>query len=163
MPNPMTNIKICPDCNTEYFSHVRQCADCGVLLLTLDEMKKVEEEKKRCMETLLENAVAVREGDLSWMDQLYHVLIDAGIPCTVRADTGCRKGCCGHPYQLLVSSRDAEEAALRIEEHCRKIHPEIESSEHMLSQGKCPACASPVESGSVECPECGLTLLIIEQ
>lgn len=159
----MTTIKLCPDCGTEYFSCIKACADCGTVLLTPEELKKVEEEKKQCMEKLVENAVAVREGDLPWMDQLYHVLIDAGIPCTVTADTGCKKGCCGHPYQLLVSSKDADAASDRIEEYCRKVHPEIASSEKMLSQGKCPACSSPVSAGSRECPECGLTLLIIEQ
>ena len=121
------------------------------------------EEKIQCMEKILENTVAIREGDLQWMDELYQVLIDAGIPCTVTADTGCKKGCCGNPYRLLVSARDAEKAIMKIEEYHRKIHPELESSEKMISQGKCPACASPVESGSIECPDCGLTLLIIEQ
>jgi hypothetical protein len=159
----MTQIKICPDCNTEYFPHIENCADCGVVLLTPEELKGVQEEKKKCIEKIVDSAVAVREGDLKWLDELYHVLIDSGIPCTVNADTGCKKGCCGNPYRLLVSSGEAEQATLKIEEYCRKVHPELESSEKMLSQGKCPACASPVESGSIECPECGLTLLIIEQ
>jgi hypothetical protein len=158
----MTQIKICPDCNTEYFPHIENCADCGVHLVSPEELSKVQEDKKRCMEKVLDNGVAVKEGELKWMDELYHVLIDSGIPCTVTADTGCKKGCCGNPYRLIVSSRDAEQAVMKIEEYHRKIHPELESSEKMLSQGKCPACASPVDSGSVECPDCGLTLLIIE-
>lgn len=159
----MKNIKICPDCNTEYFSHIETCADCGSVLLTPEELKKVKEERNRCMEKIIDNAVAVREGDLPWIDRLYHVLIDAGIPCAVTADTGCKKGCCGHPYKLMVSTGDAEAASAKIEEYFRAMHPEIEASENMLSQGKCPACASPVESGSVACPDCGLTLLIFEE
>jgi len=159
----MANIRICPDCGTEYFDHVDRCADCGTALLTSEGMRALQEERKQCMEKIVENAVAVREGDLSWIDQLYHVLIDAGIPCTVTADAGCKKGCCGNPYKLLVSSGDEEAAAARIEEYFRKIHPEFESSDTMLDRGKCPACASPVDAGAIECPECGLTLLIIEQ
>lgn len=159
----MAHIKICPECSTEYFAHIETCADCGAVLLTPEELKKVEEEKKRCMEKIIKDPVAVREGDLPWIDQLYDILIDAGISCMVTADTGCKKGCCGHPYQLLVSSGDAEAASARIEDHFRNIHPELESSQNMLSQGNCPACTSPVEPGALECPDCGLTLLIIEQ
>ena len=158
----MTQIKVCPDCHTEYFSHIEHCADCGTVLLPPEELKRFQEEKRQCMEKIVDSAVAVRDGDLKWMDELYHVLIDTGIPCTVSADTGCKKGCCGNPYKLLVSSRDAERAIMKIEEYCRTIHPELESSEKMLSQGKCPACSSPVKADSIECPDCGLTLLIVE-
>jgi hypothetical protein len=62
----------------------------------------------------------------------------------------------------MVSSKDAERANERIEEYYMEIHPEIRASREMMSQGKCPACGSPVNSGAAECPDCGLTLLITE-
>ncbi len=158
----MTQIKICPDCATEYFPHVENCADCGAVLLFPEENKRVQEEKKRCMDKALENPVVVREGDLKWIDELFHVLIDSSIPCVVHVDTGCKKGCSGHSCRLLVSSKDVEKANERIEEYYMKIHPEIQASKEMISEGKCPACGSPVGSDAVECPDCGLTLLIIE-
>ena len=43
-----------------------------------------------------------------------------------------------------------------------EIHPEIKDSRELITQGKCPACGSPVGSDAVECPDCGLMLLIIE-
>jgi hypothetical protein len=158
----MSKIKICPDCETEDFPHIDNCADCGAVLMSPEENKRVQEGKKRHMEKALENPIAVREGDLKWIDELFQVLINAGIPCVVHADTGCKKGCCGHPYRLLVSSKDVEKANERIEEHHMKIHPEIQASHELISQGKCPACGSQVSSDVVKCPDCGLTLLIME-
>ena len=91
----MQQIKVCPDCATEYFSHIKDCADCGALLLSHDENRKVQEEKRLCIGQALEDQVVVREGELIWMKELYNVLIDAGIPCVINADAGCNKGCCG--------------------------------------------------------------------
>jgi hypothetical protein len=87
----MNRNKICPDCKTEYLPHIEKCADCGAVLLFPEELKKTQEEKERFMEKAVENEVVVREGDLNWLSELYAVPIDAGIPCTVRSDAGCKK------------------------------------------------------------------------
>jgi len=158
----MTHIKICPDCSTEYFPHIEFCADCGSGLLPPDEIKKMQEEKKQCMDKSLGDAVVVREGSSKWMDELYSVLVESNIACAVNSDAGCKKGCCGDTYRLLVSSQDAEKASERIEEYCAEIHPELQASREMMSLGKCPACGSPVSPDAVECQDCGLTLLIID-
>ena len=158
----MSQIKICPDCKTEYFAHIELCADCGTALLLPEENRMAQEERERTRASALENAVVAREGALDWINELYNVLIDSGITCTVSADDGCSKGCCGNTCRLMVSSNDAERATERIEEYYMEIHPEIRASREMMSQGKCPACGSPVNSNAVECPDCGLTLLITE-
>jgi len=159
----MSQIKICPNCRTEYFPHIECCADCGALLISPEENKMVQEEKKRCIDKDLENRVVVRAGSLKWMDELFNALINSGIPCVVNADDGCNKGGCRGTYRLLVSPEDAEKANERIEEYCMEIHPEIKASRELITQGKCPACGCLVGSDAVECPECGLTLLIIEE
>jgi hypothetical protein len=123
----------------------------------------VQEEKKRCSDKDLGDPVVVRQGGLQWIDELFNVLIDSNIPCVVNADAGCNKGGCGKTYRLLVSAQNVEKANERIEEYCLEIHPEIKASEELISQGKCPACGCPVGSDVVECPDCGLTLLIIEE
>lgn len=155
--------KICPDCETEYLPHIEKCADCGTVLLFPEEHKRAQEEKKRLMEKAVENEVVVREGDLQWLSELYRVLIDAGISCSVHSDAGCKKGCCGDKCRLTVSSEDLERAQERIEEYFMEVNPEIRASNELLSEGKCPACGSPVGKGERECPDCGLPLLIVEE
>lgn len=154
--------KICPDCKTEYMPRVQTCADCGVLLLFPEEYKKEQEEKKLLQKKTVESGVVVREGDLDWMVELRSVLIDAGIPCTIYTDDGCRKGCCGDKCRLVVSSDDIEKAQERIEEYFMEINPELRTANKLIKEGKCPACGSPVGTRSHECPDCGLTLLIVE-
>jgi len=155
-------IKVCPDCLTEYYPHIQLCADCGSTLLTPEENQAMQEEKKQRRDKLPEDAVVVREGSLQWMDELYNVLIDSNISCVVHSDAGCKKGCCGNTYRLLVASGDAERANDHIEQYCAEVHPELRTSREMMSRGQCPACGSPVSSDAAECADCGLTLLIIE-
>lgn len=159
----MQQIKICPECETEYFPQIQQCADCGADLLWPDKFKIVQEERKRLKDTVLENKVAVREGDKQWIGELYDVLIDSGIPCVITADAGCSKGCSPDTRKLLVTAHDAERANARIEEYYAEVHPEIQASKEMVSQGKCPACGSPVDPAAIECPDCGLPLIIVEE
>jgi hypothetical protein len=158
----LKQIKICPDCSSEYFPHIENCVDCGSVLLFPEDIKSLQEERRRCKDRALEDAVVLREGDVKWIDELYHVLIESGISCMVTTDADCNKGCCGDKYRLMVSSQDGEKANERIEEYYAEIHPEIRASKEMMSQGKCPACSSPVEPEAVKCPDCGLTLFIVE-
>jgi len=159
----MDQYKICPECECEYYPHIEKCADCGAVLIFPEEHKKAQEEKERLMEKAVENEVAVREGDLGWMSELYTVLIDAGIACTVRTDKGCRKSCCGDTCRLVVAPEDVERAQEHIESYFMEMHPEIRASRELAGEGKCPACGSPVGSGDRECPDCGLMLVIVEE
>ena len=159
----MNRNKICPDCEIEYLPHIEKCADCGAVLLPRGEHRQAQEEKKRLMAKAIENTAVVREGDLKWLGKLYDVLIDAGIPCTVISDAGCKKGCCSNKYRLIVSTEDLERAQERVAEYYMEIHPELRASNELISQGKCPACGSPVGAGDNECSDCGLTLVIIEE
>ncbi len=159
----MQQIKICPDCATEYFPHIENCADCNTALVLPEEVKKVREEKKRLKLEALESRVVIREADKTWIEELYNVLIDSGMPCSVTANLECKKGCSADTRQLLVSKQDAEKANELIEEYYTEVHPEARASKEMVSRGKCPACASHVGSDAVECPDCGLTLIIVEE
>jgi hypothetical protein len=159
----MNRSKICPDCETEYLPQIEKCADCGTVLLLNEEYRSLKEERKRLSEKAIRNSVVIRKGDLKWLDELYNVLIDSGIPCTVTSDTGCNKGCCGDNWHLIVSKEDLERAKERIEEYFMEMHPEIRASNELASQGKCPACGSPVGAGAGECPDCGLMFVIIEE
>ncbi len=158
----MNGNRICPDCGTEYLPHIEKCADCGEALIWPEEIERVREEKRRLAEKAAESEVMVREGDLDWMRELHAVLIQSGIPCAVRTDADCGKSCRGK-CRLVVSPGDYERAQERIEEYFMEMHPEIRASNELASEGKCPACGSPVGPGDRECPDCGLPLVIIEE
>ena len=111
----------------------------------------------------IKNSVVVRKGDLKWLGELYDILIDAGIPCAIISDAACNKSCCGNTCQLIVSTEDLERAQQRIEEYFMEMHPEIRASNELISQGKCPACASRVTDSDNKCPDCGLMLMVIEE
>jgi hypothetical protein len=132
-------------------------------LLLPEEYKKAQEERKRIEEMTLANMVVVREGDMDWLRELREVLLDAGIPCAVHSDAGCKKGCCGGECRLVVSSDDLERARERIEEYYMEVSPEFRASKELLNEGKCPACGSSVGTGARECQDCGLPLIIVEE
>lgn len=155
--------KLCPVCQTEYLYHIQKCADCGADLLLPEEHRRVQEEKKRLGEKAVENRAVVREGDLDWMSELRAVLVHAGIPCSLHSELNCNKGCCGDNFQLVVSPDDLESAQQRIEEYFMLINPELGTANELIKEGKCPACGSPVNTDERECPDCGLSLLIIEE
>ena len=155
--------KICPDCEAEYYPHIEKCADCGVVLLSFEEYRRAQEERKRTEEKAIENAVKVLEGDLDWMSELRTVLLDAGIPCMRHSEAGCGKGCCGDKCRLLVSPEDLERAQETIEEYLMELDPDLRTAREMFGKGKCPACGSSIGPDARECRDCGLTLVIIEE
>lgn len=159
----MNRNKICPHCKTEYLPHIQKCADCGAVLLFPEEQIKAHDEWKRLKELTAENRAVVREGDLNWLTELQTVLADAGIPCTVRSDAGCKKSRCGDKCRLEVSPEDLHRAQERIEEYFMEVSPEFRTSNELIKEGKCPACGSPLGKAERECPDCGLPLLIVEE
>ncbi len=113
-------------------------------------------------EKTLGDGVVVRKGDLKWLDELYNILIDAGIPCTVTSETAC-KGHCGDDWLLVVSKADQARAKERIEQYFIELHPELRVSNELANEGKCPACGFPVAAGANVCPDCGLTFEVIDE
>lgn len=158
----MNEYKICPSCSGEFYPHIEKCADCGVVLLTHEEHEKALLQRRLIEETAVKNAVAVREGDLDSIRTLETVLLDAGIPCMILSNTACGKGCCGDKWRLAVSPENLVRARDAVEEYHMELDPELRTSRERLDQGRCPACGSDVGPEALECPDCGLQLVIIE-
>lgn len=164
----MPQEKICPECREEYQPHIIKCAGCGVALVAPEEIKDekkelTSEEMMKNDNAVLENPVAVREGNSGWIKELSIVLIKSDIPCVIGKEDGCGQGCCGDTNLLLVSEKDRGKAHEKIEEYCMEKHPELKAANEMISKGQCPACGSSVQADAVECPDCGLLLTIIEK
>ena len=69
----------------------------------------------------------------------------------------------GQLEELVVSRDDLEKAKGIIEEYYMEVSPELRASNELLKEGKCPACGSPVGQNDLECRDCGLALLIIQE
>ncbi len=78
----MRQIKICPDSSSEYYAHIERYADCGTPILSPGENKAAQEARERLMTQTVQNSAVIRKGNLKWIDELYHVVIDSGRrPC----------------------------------------------------------------------------------
>lgn len=155
--------KYCPECNTEYYSHIENCADCSVPLVTQSKMEELKHNKRNVSGNASSEPVAVREGDKSWIQEVYNHLETKGFTAKITCSPDCSPGRCGETFQIVVPSEDAEEAAQCIEEYNHEAHPELKESYNNSSEGKCPACGHDVGFEATECSDCGLMLLIEEE
>jgi len=118
------------------FPHVEKCADCGAALLLPEEFRKVQEERKRVEETTLANMVVVREGDMDWLRELREVLIDAGIPCAVQSDAGCKKAVAGLRAGWWSPQMTLERARGSNREYYMEVSPEFRHFERIAQRRK---------------------------
>ncbi len=172
-------IKICPNCEAEFFAHIERCNVCEVALTTPEAYAEVKDavtkghhiEKEafgdaapRIVRELTGTLACVETGKLSYLSAIAPILTKADIAYEIveaeGADAGssCGKKTLGDlPSEIVVELAD-EDAALRaIEEHMHTVFPDMKESKDLLGSGQCPACTSPT-GGADECPDCGLNL-----
>ncbi len=156
----MSQDKLCPECNAEYLPHIVDCPACGVPLVLPEELEETRERQQQFAEEDIKNAVAIKEGEKSWILELHDVLLNKGFSCTVTLSQNSSPGQCGESFLLIVQEEAAESAINCIADYIHKVHPEIKESEELAAQGKCPACGSDAGADATECPDCGLLLMI---
>jgi hypothetical protein len=152
------HLRYCVDCGEEYLPHVTRCADCGG---TLQDKLVGESEPEGAGE---EGAPAVDAHGLPQGEYLFVVggltretaepavalLSRAGIPVRVQAAG----------YGLSLSARQEDRPAviaLLVREGVMPAQPDPDTAVG-ADGGACPACATAMPAGAVECPECGLVL-----
>lgn len=149
------DVKVCPECDAEYYAHIDECRGCGVPLVFPGEAA---EQKVRAVDD--SPLVCIEEGTPERLNELSGALLAAGIEGQIlRADAG--GGCGGGGVGLYVPQSIAREAVNAIDDYWLKKHPELKEMEERMSQGICPACgaqlAMTTTAGSIrECPDCGL-------
>lgn len=156
----MTQVKVCPECNAEYFAHIVECAGCGVPLKLPEELEALLERQRQFEEEEVQNGVAIKEGEKNLIFELHHVLIEKGYPCRVITSPGATPGKCEEKFLLIVPEEEAPSATQSLKDHSHEMYPELKESEELAAQGRCPACGFDVGADAKECPDCGLILLI---
>lgn len=153
------NIKLCPECGSEYYAHISACADCGVPLKIPEEIEKKRDMKPDVATHLPDEWVAIREEGKEGIRELSGLLSRNGIPSQIALAPGCSTGKCGCRYLLIVAKSEATAAHNCIEEFHTQKYPEIKTSQEWELQGRCPACGYCVSPDTKECPDCGLLLM----
>lgn len=140
-------MRVCVDCGEEYRPGIVACADCGGKLEDRDS------DGDRPAPPGAE-PVASDRPDSDFTDTIVHAekatdltkaadrLIEAAIPFRLLP---ARRG----GYRLLVPSADSERALGLLGLLAEAAEGEIRP---------CPACETPVDRGTPECPECGLAI-----
>lgn len=164
-------LKYCRDCEEEYRSEIEQCVDCGALLLTGYDLKKIEDEKARLLAGRSmeihpdDDLVTVRKGQIVQMKGLQNLLAKASLPSVLSNDaSNCGKGCFGADVLLKVRREDIEEVTAILEaEHARTTSlAEYDTSNAGVvfnttaEQTTCPACGCSFPTSTESCPDCGL-------
>ena len=154
------DVKICPECGAEYFSHVEECKGCEVRLVWPGEVKERRAEKAAAAAD--SPLVCVEEGTADRLAELAGALRAAGIePQILRAHGG--KSCSsGSGLGLFVPQALAKEAVAAMDEYWLNLHPELKEMEERLGAGLCPACGAKLTMTTrgviTECQDCGLNL-----
>ncbi|MFQ5328621.1 MAG: hypothetical protein ACE5D4_01370 [Thermodesulfobacteriota bacterium] len=156
----MTQVKVCPECNAEYFAHIVECGGCGVPLKLPKELEAMRERQRQFEEEEIQNGIPIKDGEKSLIFELHNVLIDRGYPCRVISSSDGTPGKCGEKFLLIVPEEEVLSAAQALKDYNYEIYPELKESEELAAQGKCPACGCDVGANAKECSDCGLILLI---
>jgi len=143
-------VRVCVDCGEEYRPEIVACADCGGQLedrdgdgdrLSLPAAAPVANDSPDAdfTHTVLHSEKATdltREADR---------LVAAGIPFRLRPARGAG-------YRLLVTPGDSDRALTLL----GLLADRTANDEGAIRP--CPACETPVQPGTAECPECGLAV-----
>jgi len=134
-----TDIKICPRCDAEFFSHISECNGCDVPLINPGERPAtsagVPEAPAAREDNLL---VTIEQGDVAKIAELHNALTTREIPSEIINATAT--------------------AIAAINEHWHELHPELQDGVEREASGECPACGFSIETTAPECPDCGLNL-----
>jgi hypothetical protein len=157
----MSGIKICPECNVEYFAHVNNCADCGATLVDPEALRQAQAPSASGLNIghMDDEPVSIREGEKDWIRELAEFLLEHGISCGIAQPQSCGSGSCGTTHHLVVARKDAERALQGIDHYYREMHPEMREAAELAANDCCPACGYKVGPNARECPDCGLMLM----
>ena len=147
------HVRVCVDCGEEYRPGIAACADCGGQLedrhgdegQPVAAAPSVDNEHDDAPESAFTETVLHAEKATDLRGEADR-LVAAGIPFRLR--TAAR----GAGYVILVTPAESDRALSLLG---LLAEPPSEREGAMRA---CPACETPVETGTADCPECGLTI-----
>lgn len=168
------DLKYCPRCSDEYRWDIQSCADCGLELLSGEQMMALLNSRDQGKGAGFrspeigpeEPVVTVRKGAAALLKQLHMCLSQQGVPSLVLGDgTGnCGRGCRGPELLLQVRPGDVAEAlAILDQEHWRTTglaDHDVRLAglvyDSSAPEAVCPACGFCFSTEAGVCPDCGL-------
>lgn len=149
---------VCPQCGSEFQSHVVTCIDCGTVTVPASHLEGGNREEPTVFSLASgSQAALVRTAESAWATGLGGYLEDKGVACGLVEDPAC----CGGPRKLavVVAEQDLERARELDREYFLQLVPEAtESFGRLPGEEECPACGAYLPGGSDECPACGLVV-----
>jgi RNA polymerase subunit RPABC4/transcription elongation factor Spt4 len=159
--------KVCPNCGTEYYSHIEKCADCSVDLVYKNntEISSTSFEKT-------DEFVLIRTDEALFIKDFQRKLTEIGIQSVINVEyTPQHRSSHGHfgtgsYYSIYVSSGNEQKAReLEHSQWTKEINQDnlkLDFNVNSENNQNCPACNAFVGIDAKECPSCGLFLTIIE-
>ena len=158
--------KVCPNCRTEYYSHIQQCVDCSV-----DLVYKNNNEISSSIDESVE-LVLIRTDEALFIKEFQRKLDEIGIQSIINVEyTPQHKSSHGHfgigSYYSIYVSKEYEKKARALEHSLwtEELEQDNLKQEIILNTENnqyCPACNAFVGIDAKECPSCGLFLSTTE-
>lgn len=151
------DIKICPECDAEFYSHVEVCNVCNVPLKYPGELEGEFEGDSGTGIDAESNRVPGAEGEYVCIDhgetrrlaELKGALSEVGIEAEIlKEQPGV--SCGGSGFGLFVPESQGLAALNAIKEYWHRVHPELADAEELLEGGRCPGCGFDLESTQPE-------------
>ncbi len=148
--------KTCPECGAEYFSHVTACKHCDVELASNTDTATPHASAPPD-DSDTEDLVCIEECRLDRAQELVNALEKIGFkPKALKM--GSSKTCGTEAYGVFVAGSSSDEAIRKLDEHWRKLYPELKDAAERANAGQCPACGALLRNSPDKCPDCGLNL-----
>jgi hypothetical protein len=152
------DVRICPQCRSEYQLHVTHCIDCG----TPTESAWSFPEREYREQPILTLPPERRGRRIDESEDVLYLLAwgtfleERGIPCSLEE---AERGPQSIRYRLWVAEEDARRDFEKLQREFTARQTRGESLvDASPSSDECPACYSKVPPENTECPSCGLVL-----
>lgn len=149
---------VCPECGSEYQPQIRVCIDCGTATVSPAAAREQAPHKPDPQPLDKTETVHIRTDELEWIESLRALFEQHDISCWIYPAQSSRH------HQRFKISVAKEDAVLAFELDGELLRQRLgDDGDEMVEvpvPGLCPACHSQLPAGAIECPACGLALVV---